>query len=183
LPDIMPSLGKLRIVDGESIRSSSASGSGSHPERDMSFYVIQIRKNQTDEWRTQIFYGQLERILECVLPKEQTLGIVSGKRRLLAVIHKSTGGKDASLERTSYTGLANLLVTDLQSVVAVVGRVPTRGRWLIVDRTGGLIQPEFVQHEDTDTEYSRITQECFVHEFSVSFILCPEIHVAAPWML
>ncbi|KAJ7715405.1 hypothetical protein B0H16DRAFT_1339938, partial [Mycena metata] len=154
LPEIMPSFGKLRIVDGDSIRSSSASGSGSHPERDMSFYVIQVRKNQTDEWRTQIFYGQLERILECVLPKEKKLGIVSGKRRLLAVISpcKGTGGKDASLERTRYTGLAHLLVTDLQSVVAVVGRVPTRGRWLIVDRTGGFIHPEFVQHEDVDAE-------------------------------
>ncbi|KAJ7027107.1 hypothetical protein C8F04DRAFT_965593, partial [Mycena alexandri] len=156
LPEVMPSFGKLRILDGDSIRSASASRHSSNAKRDMSFYEIQVRRNQADEWHSQIFYGQLEQILDCVLPKDKTLGIVSGKRRLLAVIHpcKNTRGKDAALEHTNYTELANVLVTDLQSVVAVVGRLKTRGRWSIVDRTGGLIHPQFVHvpDEDADTE-------------------------------
>ncbi|KAJ7017219.1 hypothetical protein C8F04DRAFT_979745 [Mycena alexandri] len=147
LPDVMPSFGKLRIEDGDSIRSASASGISSSAERDMSFVRVY-------EWQTQISYGQLERVVDCLLPKDKTLGRVSGKRRLLAIIHpcKNTRGKDASLERTGYTELANILVTDLQSVVAVVGRVKTRGKWLIVDRTGGLIHPQFVQDEEADTD-------------------------------
>lgn len=48
------------------------------------------------------------------------------------------------MEITTYRGMGQTIVTDLQSVVAVVGRVETRGSWKIIDRTGGLIRPEFV---------------------------------------
>jgi len=40
LPQIMPSYGKLRIKDGDSIRSASASGDGSTAERNMSFIRV-----------------------------------------------------------------------------------------------------------------------------------------------
>ncbi|KAJ7152445.1 hypothetical protein C8R46DRAFT_1357483 [Mycena filopes] len=87
LPAIMPSFGKLQIKDGDSIRSVSACGDGSTAERNMSFvrYEIQVRRTQADPWVVQIFYGQLERILVCVLPNHKDLGMVAGKRRILAV--------------------------------------------------------------------------------------------------
>lgn len=107
-----------------------------------------------EPWQSQIFYGQLERILVCELPKKTILRTLSGKKRLLAVITpcKSTHGKDASTEITTYRGMGSVIVVDLQCVVAVVGRVETRGSWKIVDRTGGLIRPEFVPDAQGDTE-------------------------------
>ncbi|KAJ6583444.1 hypothetical protein DFH09DRAFT_911658, partial [Mycena vulgaris] len=95
-------------------------------------------------------YGRLERILVCVLPKDKILGPISGKKRLLAVTTpcKNTHGRDASLEITTYRGMGTSIVTDLQSVVAVVGRAESRGVWTITDRTGGLIHPEFVPAEE-----------------------------------
>ncbi|KAJ6503098.1 hypothetical protein DFH09DRAFT_839222, partial [Mycena vulgaris] len=125
IPQIMPSFGKVRILDGDSIRSVSACGDGSVAERNMSFirYEIQTRRTVADAWVSQISYGRLERILVCVLPKDKILGPISGKKRLLAVITpcKNTHGRDASLEITTYRGMGTSVVTDLQSVVAVVG--------------------------------------------------------------
>ncbi|KAJ7022514.1 hypothetical protein C8F04DRAFT_1194424 [Mycena alexandri] len=55
---------------------------------------------------------------------------------------------------TNHSGFTSLLVTDLQSVVAVVGRIQTRGKWALVDRTGGLIRPQFIEAdaEEEDPE-------------------------------
>ncbi|KAJ7726338.1 hypothetical protein DFH07DRAFT_685091, partial [Mycena maculata] len=85
-------------------------------------------------------YGRLDRILVCDLPENRTLGALSGKKRLLAVLTpcKHTNGKDASTEIVTYCGLGPVIVVDLQCVMAVVGRVQTRGSWKIVDHTGGL---------------------------------------------
>lgn len=104
------------------------------------------------DWQPQIFYGRLEQILVCDLPRKAILDTLSGQQRLLAVITpcKNTQGKDASAEITTYRGMGSVIVTDLQSVMAVVGRVETRGSWKIIDRTGGLIRPEFVPDEDTE---------------------------------
>ncbi|KAJ7691562.1 hypothetical protein B0H17DRAFT_935010, partial [Mycena rosella] len=94
-------------------------------------------------------YDRLERVLVCDLPEEEVLGTLSGKKRLFSVITpcKNTHGKDASAEIVTYRGMGSVIVVDLQCVVAVVGRVETRGSWKIVDRTGGLIRPEFVNDE------------------------------------
>ncbi|KAJ7025864.1 hypothetical protein C8F04DRAFT_957060, partial [Mycena alexandri] len=154
LVTLMPSWGKLQIRDGDSFRSVSASGAGSTPKRDMSF--IRVRGNFRPSWQVQIFYGRLECILVCDLPRAAVFDSLAGKRRLLAVITpcKNTKGQDASLEITNHNGFTSLLVTDLQSVVAVVGRIQTRGRWALVDRTGGLIRPQFIEAdaEEEDPE-------------------------------
>ncbi|KAJ6521516.1 hypothetical protein B0H19DRAFT_973959, partial [Mycena capillaripes] len=146
LPEIMPSYGKLRIVDGDAIRSASACGDG--PERNMSF--IRVSRKQTDPWKSRIFYGRLERILVCVVPPNKRFMSIAGKTRLLAVVTpcNNTRGKDASKEITRYRTMGTALVMDLQSIVAVVGRVETRGSWVIVDRTGGFIRPEFVPDDE-----------------------------------
>ncbi|KAJ6564123.1 hypothetical protein B0H19DRAFT_878540, partial [Mycena capillaripes] len=134
LPVIMPSYGKLRIVDGDAIRSASACGDRYTPERNMSFIRVSL---QTDPWKSRIFYGRLERILLCVLPSNKRFGSIAGQTRLLAVVTpcNNTRGKDASKEITRYRTMETALVMDLQSIVAVVGRVETRGSWVIVDRT------------------------------------------------
>ncbi|KAJ7721256.1 hypothetical protein DFH07DRAFT_760513 [Mycena maculata] len=150
LPEVMPSFGKLRIVDGDSIRTASACGDGSVAERDMSFirYEIQTRRVVAEPWQSKIFYGRLERVLVSVL------GSLSTKKCLMAVITpcRNTQGKDAFLEMTTYRGMGSVIVVDLQCVVAVIGRVETRGSWKIVDRTGGLIHPEFAQSEGVDDD-------------------------------
>ncbi|KAJ7194303.1 hypothetical protein GGX14DRAFT_343184, partial [Mycena pura] len=118
LPQMMPSYGKLRIKDGDSIRSASASGDGSTAERNMSFirYEIQTRRRVSEPWVSQIFYGRLERILVCDLPAsaDRKLGSISNKRRLLVVITPclNTAGKDAALEITTYRGMGSPVVTD-----------------------------------------------------------------------
>ncbi|KAJ6616975.1 hypothetical protein B0H10DRAFT_1798266, partial [Mycena sp. CBHHK59/15] len=87
--------------------------------------------------------------LGCNLANEEDLwGPMAGQKRLLAVITPcKTMGHEAAKEITSYTQMTTTIVTDLQSVVAVVGRVQTRGSWWIIDRTGGIIHPEFI-HKD-----------------------------------
>ncbi|KAF7340500.1 hypothetical protein MSAN_02121400 [Mycena sanguinolenta] len=154
LPEIIPSFGKLRILDGDSIRTASAGGDGSTAERDMSFvrYEIQTQRTIADPWVAQISYGRLERVLECTLPKDVVLEGLSGQRRLLAVLSPctNTAGKDAALEITTYRKLGPLIVTDLQAVVAVVGRMESQGKWFLVDRTGGLIRPEFNTPDDDE---------------------------------
>jgi hypothetical protein len=115
-------------------------------------YEIETRPTVTANWVAKICYGRLERVLECSLPDSKELGSLAGKQRLLAVISpcKRTAGKDAALKIVTYSGLADPIVTDLQAIVAVVGRVETRGRWYLVDRTGGLIRPEFLQDDEEE---------------------------------
>ncbi|KAJ7173919.1 hypothetical protein C8R43DRAFT_873817, partial [Mycena crocata] len=139
LPDKMPSWGKVRIVDGDSIRSMSACGDESTMEtlRDMSFvrvpYLLFF-----------LFYGRLEEILVCPLPEKPVFREMSNTTRLLAVITPCvTAGKDASKEWTAYTRMTTPIVTDLATIVAVVGRAFTRGDFVFVDRSGGLLHPEF----------------------------------------
>jgi hypothetical protein len=78
------------------------------------------------------------------LPKDPFWSYMSGKTRLLAVITPcATLGEDASKKLTSYTDTTTTLVTDLRTIVAVVGKVKSRGRWYLVDRSGGLLHPAF----------------------------------------
>ncbi|KAJ7277813.1 hypothetical protein C8J57DRAFT_1579380 [Mycena rebaudengoi] len=144
LPQIIPSVGKLRIVDGDSNRSTSACGDGSVAERNMSF--IRLILTCQLSYVPTIYYGRLERILVCRLPKNPVLDSVSGRvrlsgrTRLLAVITPCTHtqGKDTSTEIVGYQKMtATTIVTDLQSEVAVVGRAETRGSWRIIDRQFG----------------------------------------------
>ncbi|KAJ7225212.1 hypothetical protein C8J57DRAFT_1252902 [Mycena rebaudengoi] len=135
LPEVMPSWGKVRIVEGDSIRSLSACGDGVDSQRDMSFvrYIIAVRNSESETDEQQVFYGHLEKILECELPDDELFGEYAATTR-----------KDAAQEYTSYNRTTTEIVTDLQTIVAVVGRAETQGKWVIIDRTGGLIHPVFI---------------------------------------
>lgn len=83
-------------------------------------------------------------------------GAFSGQCRLLAVLTPcSTLGQDATKGIVSYNRTTATFVTDIQTVSAVVGRIKSRGKWTIVDRTGGLIKPEFVPSVD-DVEQENV---------------------------
>ncbi|KAJ7456342.1 hypothetical protein B0H11DRAFT_2244021 [Mycena galericulata] len=161
LPKVMPSWGKVRIVDGDSIRTASASGKGANPERNSSYvrYEVQVKvaqrvgqRNET-HLATQVCYGRLEQILVCQLPNGKLWGGFSDQIRLLAVITPcSTEGKDATQEIVSFTRMATAIVTDVQIVSAVVGRIKTRGKWMIIDQSGGLVKPEFVPSAESEKQ-------------------------------
>ena len=84
-------------------------------------------------------------ILACQLPQDDTWGIMSGSTRILALITPCvTGGKDASAKITKYQATTTSIITDIQTISCVVGRVKTRGKWGIIDRSGGLVKTEFI---------------------------------------
>lgn len=92
------------------------------------------------------FYGQLDLILEFNVPNHKFWGPeLRGKTVLLAVITPCvTLGKDATKEVTTYTQTTTQVVTDLRAISSVIGRVWTRNRWGIVDRSEEGSRTEFV---------------------------------------
>ncbi|KAJ7477663.1 hypothetical protein FB451DRAFT_1032869 [Mycena latifolia] len=149
--EVMPRWGKVRIVDGDSIRSTSACAGESSDvtERDMSFarYELQVKAHD-DTWITRVFYGRLEEILVCELLDDPLWLDMAATTRLLAVITPcSTSGKDAAQESTFYTQMSTPIVTDIRTIIAVVGRIKTRAEWMIIDRSGSPIHPEFVPQD------------------------------------
>ncbi|KAF7372933.1 hypothetical protein MSAN_00500000 [Mycena sanguinolenta] len=157
LPQNMPRWGKLRIIDGDSITTAFTLTRGEKGIRDKSYvrYEIEVRKRTEPDnkmhWVPQVCYGRLEQILVCELPDNELFGAFAGKTRLLAVlIPCSTAGRDATKEILSYTQTNSKIVADLQSVSAVIGRMQTRGKWVIIDRTAGLIKPEFVPSAEAE---------------------------------
>lgn len=101
----------------------------------------------------QVCYGRLEQILVCQLPKGKVWGDFADQPRLLAVITPCvTDGKDATQEIVSYYRTTQPIITDIQTISAVVGRIKTRGKWTITDRSGGLIKPEFVASQELDSD-------------------------------
>ncbi|KAF7374016.1 hypothetical protein MSAN_00282000 [Mycena sanguinolenta] len=146
LPENMPRWGRMRIAgDGDRIRSVSAtSAKHDETERDMTYVRYELNVRQDDSWIPRIFYGQLQEILVCQLPKDDFWSEMSGRTRLLAVITPcTTFGKDASKERACCTQTTSPIVVDLRTIVAGVGRIQTRRQWYIVDRSQGLLHPTF----------------------------------------
>jgi len=86
--------------------------------------------------------------------------MLRGKRLLLALLTtSSTNGQDATKKVVTYVENTTQIVTDLQVVSCVVGRIQTRNRWGIIDRSGDLARTEFIQSyeesfvaSDTDEE-------------------------------
>jgi hypothetical protein len=100
-----------------------------------------------------MFYGQLQYILECSLPRSSKLGLPKSKRFLLAVIVPCiTEGKDATCELTTYGRVSTSIVIDLQTIGCVVGRVKRGKTWGIVDRSGELARTVFVDQQDIDED-------------------------------
>jgi len=92
-----------------------------------------------------VFYGELNYILQCLLGKQKIWKEFRNKTRLLAVITPcNTKGKDATKQLVEYTASTAQIVTDLQAVECVVGRVRRGKKWGIIDRSGDQVRTEFV---------------------------------------
>ena len=92
-------------------------------------------------------------VLVCVLPGIAVFGPLSGSLRLLAVIKPcQTSGMDGTEELTQYRAMLSSFVTDISNIKAIIGRVQTRGKWGMVDRTPGIAATVFqvgeVEEED-----------------------------------
>lgn len=93
----------------------------------------------------EIFYGKLELILEFEIPDERFWGDLRRTIALLAVITPCvTMGKDAAKMTTTYQHTTTQVVTDLRTISSVIGRVRTRNRWGIIERSEDSSRTEFV---------------------------------------
>ena len=114
----------------------------------MTQYEIEVEDARHNLIR-RIFYGRLDIILECDIPDKRFWGMLRGKKVLLAILKPcSTNGKDATQEVVTYTETTTEIVTDLRAVACVVGRIQTRDRWSIIDRSGDLVRTEFIESHD-----------------------------------
>ncbi|KAJ7048297.1 hypothetical protein C8F01DRAFT_1267845 [Mycena amicta] len=153
LPQIMPRWGLLRIVGGDRMRADWKGPRNADELRDTTFvrFVKQVEKR--NEWVPQLGYGRLDEILECEMPPESWLKQYSGKTLLFAVITPcSNSYRDASKKVVAYTAMDSPIVLDLQCIQAVAGRLRTRGQWVLLDRTDGLVKPEFIPSAQADWE-------------------------------
>jgi hypothetical protein len=105
----------------------------------------------------EIFYGRLDLILEFGIPNSNFWGPeFRGTTVLLAVITPCvTLGKDATKEVTTYTQMTTQVVTDLRTISVVIGRVWTRDRWGIVDRSEETSRTEFMPSNMDSFDFPR----------------------------
>jgi len=89
----------------------------------------------------------LHHILECTLDNKEIWGNSKDKKHLLAVITPcKTEGKDATKVVVEYTVFKANIVTDLQAVRCVIGRVQRQNTWGIIDRSMDEARPEFLSN-------------------------------------
>ncbi|KAF7292263.1 hypothetical protein MKEN_01478100 [Mycena kentingensis (nom. inval.)] len=150
LPAEVRRWGKFRLPDGDCFRAAAIFERGDETLRDNTYVRFYKQTRTTDDndravWAPVLAYGRLEEILECPLPKKTVLAKYSGKIGLFAVITPcKTSGRDASEKLVSYREEEAMVVVDLDNVRATVGRVWSREKWTIIDRSQGLVKPDFV---------------------------------------
>lgn len=107
------------------------------------------------QWVREVFYGRLEQVLVSNLPETPFWGTLGGIHLLAVITPCKTEGLDAIKTVTKYHSTTTVIVTDIQTVVSVVGRAFTRGRWGMIDRGTGLAKPVFASDAlpaDTDDD-------------------------------
>ncbi|KAG2121441.1 hypothetical protein DEU56DRAFT_746663, partial [Suillus clintonianus] len=157
LPVLMPLCGKARICyRGDTIRTVFAIRRLTQSYRDNTFYEIQY--NDTGNRVVNVIsYGRLEKIILCNLDDKAIWGSHRNSLHILAVIAPcDTDGCDASQTVVEYKQFLPIIVSDVRNIKAAVGRVNTRGRWGIIDRT---INAACASFADVDEEYNYISDE------------------------
>lgn len=100
-----------------------------------------------------MFYGRLENIIISKLPETEFWGSLGGEHILAIITPCKTNGLDATKQLTYYSITTTPIVTNIQTIVAVIGRAKTRGKWGIIDRSNGLAKPVFTPDiDDPDSE-------------------------------
>ncbi|KAF8124537.1 hypothetical protein EV363DRAFT_1125229, partial [Boletus edulis] len=85
---------------------------------------------------TVVQYGRLEKILDFQTGSQNIWRELKATHQLLALITPcKTDGKDASKQIVAYEVTREAVLTDVRNIKAVVGRVKSRGKWIIVDRS------------------------------------------------
>ncbi|KAI0368214.1 hypothetical protein BV20DRAFT_1037221 [Pilatotrama ljubarskyi] len=151
LPDIIPAWGKVRIGHGgDTIRAMIAQRIrlGGY-ERNNSFVRYEtLARDAAGKDVREVYYGELQAILECPLDDQKIWGEHGNTTCLLALIRPcKTNGEDAAITTTTYREVRADVVVDLQAVQAVVGRVRSRNWWGIIDRSTGVARTVFVADE------------------------------------
>ena len=163
LPKNMPSWGKVRIAGGGD-RICTAAGRNLDRERNMSYVRVSLLIDQITSvylknfivrggssgchqqcraWNLLWTTGPNSRIRH---PDQQFWGLqFRGKTVLLVIITPCvTLGKDATKTLTTYSQTMTQIVTDLRTISSVIGRVWTRNRWGIIDRSEETSRTEFI---------------------------------------
>ncbi|KAI0682060.1 hypothetical protein BC835DRAFT_1300720 [Cytidiella melzeri] len=96
--------------------------------------------------RMTIYYGCLETIIDLTLPDNDIFWEDhQGCHVLLALITPcATSGTDGAKEAVSFRQEQTKVVVDLRTITNKIGRVETRGRWGIIDRSTGMARTVFV---------------------------------------
>ncbi len=103
-------------------------------------------------------YGCLQQIIACKLPATPFWRKNSTKLKsdlfLLGLVEAcNTGGIDATEKIVFYDSTRATRIINLMTISSVVGRVKTRNKWGIVDRSKGVARTNFVDDsEDEDAE-------------------------------
>lgn len=111
------------------------------------------------EFKHVICYGQLHYLIDFRMPE-----LVFGKKKhapkhhiLGFVTPCRTEGKDATKDLVVYhngpQGLHPQRFINISSIECAVGRVKSRSKWWIVDRSNGLARTSFVDEEDSEDEH------------------------------
>ena len=119
-------------------------------------YEVEVEDKYQRMHRT-VFYGKLCYILVCYLSNKPSWRTLKGTTRLLAAIQPCDiqlqgKARDATKSIVFYSNYSTMVVVDLAAVTCVVGRVQSRKKWYILDRSGGLVQTSFVSGNDFKSE-------------------------------
>jgi hypothetical protein len=95
-------------------------------------------------------------VLVCQLNEERIWKTLRNSTLLLALITPAaTDGQDATVAVTHFSRFAAPVITDVRSIKAAIGRVQSRKKWGIIDRTPNLAQavfaPEAVDNESVQS--------------------------------
>ncbi|KAG1743595.1 uncharacterized protein EDB91DRAFT_1051152, partial [Suillus paluster] len=101
-----------------------------------------------------IGYGRLEKIILCNLDGKAIWGTHQNSLHILAVIAPCyTDGRDASQILVEYKKFLPIIVSDVCNIKAAVGRVNTRRRWGIIDRTINAACASFADVDEYNEDY------------------------------
>ncbi len=102
-------------------------------------------------------YGCLQQIIACELPatpfwRNNSSKLKSGLFLLGLVEPCNTDGIDATERVVFYNSTRAPRIINLMTISSVVGRVKTRNKWGIVDRSKGVARTDFINGEDEEEE-------------------------------
>ncbi|TFK58699.1 hypothetical protein BDN72DRAFT_781697 [Pluteus cervinus] len=150
--------GRVERLDGGDIMTASlVKKSTAEDRRDASFVRYEQlvdknarRRNAPVDLTPETFYGQLQYLFVVEVPATRDLGLASPETLILACIHTCDVEAENSLDMHYYKKQGRVEVVDVTTVQCLVGRVKVDKKWwAIIDRSGGMARPEFVDPSDS----------------------------------